>query len=280
MISVRIQGKPFNITILQVCAPTTGAEEAEVDQFYDSLQHLLELTPKNVMGDNPPMMGDWNAKVGSQKITGITGKFGLGVQNEAGHRLVEFCQENTMVIANTLFQQPKRRLYTWTSPDGQHRNQIDYVLCSQRWRSFIQAHHEKGGLDESPVGIKIAGRNINNLRYADDTTLMAESEEELKSLLMRVKEKSAKVGLKLNVKKTKIMASGVPTERPMENSPESMPLYGTMSLKLFLCIAPLSLESESPFEASSSKPGKTPDPKPGELLPVSVFSTGLDVPRV
>ncbi|KAF7249469.1 Craniofacial development protein 2 [Varanus komodoensis] len=462
MISVRIQGKPFNITIVQVYAPTTGAEEAEVDQFYEGLQHLPELTPKN---DVLIIMEDWNAKVGSQKVTGITGKFGLGVQNEAGHRLVEFCQENTMVIANTLFQQPKRRLYTWTSPDGQHRNQIDYVLCRQRWRSSIQSvktrrgadcgsDHEllvakfrlklkkvgkaldhsdlidtvpeelwtevrnivqeaatkaipkkkkckkakwlseealqiaeerreakgkgererytqlnaefqriarrdknaflneqckeieennrigrtrdlwkfgkqqwpqywkrsvyipilkkgnakecsnyrtialishaskvmlkilqarlqqyverelpevqagfrrgrgtrvqianicwimekarefqkniyfcfidhakafdcvdhnklwqvlkemgrsimrKAGLDESPVGIKIAGRNINNLRYADDTTLMAESEEELKSLLMRVKEESAKVGLKLNIKKTKIMASG------------------------------------------------------------------------
>ncbi|KAF7243727.1 Craniofacial development protein 2 [Varanus komodoensis] len=109
MISVRIQGKPFNITIVQVYAPTTGAEEAEADWYYESLQHLLELTPKN---DVLIIMGDWNAKVGSQKIMGITGKFGLGVQNEAGHRLVEFCQENMMVIANTLFQQPKRQLYT------------------------------------------------------------------------------------------------------------------------------------------------------------------------
>ncbi|KAF7240013.1 Craniofacial development protein 2, partial [Varanus komodoensis] len=108
------KGKPFNITVVQVYAPTTGAEEAEVDRFYEGLQHLLELTPKN---DVLIIMGDRNAKVGSQKITGITSKFGLGVQNEAGHRLVEFCQENTMLIANTLFQQPKRRLYTWTSPD-------------------------------------------------------------------------------------------------------------------------------------------------------------------
>ncbi|KAF7236998.1 Craniofacial development protein 2 [Varanus komodoensis] len=124
MISVRIQGKPFNITAVQVYAPTTGAGEVEVDQFYEGLQHLLELTPKN---DVLIIMGDWNAKVGSQKITGITGRFGLGVQNEAGHRLVECCQENTMVIANTFFQQPKRRLYTWTS-DGKHRNQIDCAL--------------------------------------------------------------------------------------------------------------------------------------------------------
>ena len=81
------------------------------------------------------MIGDWNPKAGSQEIPGVTGKFGLGVQNEAGQRLTEFCQENTLVIANTLFQQHKRRLYTWISPDGQHRNQTDYILCSQRWRS-------------------------------------------------------------------------------------------------------------------------------------------------
>ena len=83
--------------------------------------------------------GDWNAKVGIQERTGVTGKFDLGVQNEAGQRLTEFCQENALVIANTLFQQHKRRLYTWTSPDGQHQNQIDYILCSQRWRSSINS---------------------------------------------------------------------------------------------------------------------------------------------
>ena len=85
------------------------------------------------------IIGDWNAKVGNQETPGVTGKFSLGVQNEAGQRLIEFCQENTLVIANTLFQQHKRRLYTWTSPDGQHWNQIDYILCSQRWRSSIQS---------------------------------------------------------------------------------------------------------------------------------------------
>ena len=95
------------------------------------LQDLLELTPQK---DVLFIIGDWNAKVGGQEILGITGKLGLGVQNEAGQRLIEFCQENTLVIANTLFQQHKRRLYTGTSPDGQHRNQIDYILCSQRWR--------------------------------------------------------------------------------------------------------------------------------------------------
>ena len=85
------------------------------------------------------IIGDWNAKVGSQEIPGETGKFGLGVQNEAGQRQIEFCQENVLVIANTLFQQHKRRLYTWTSPDGQYPNQIDYILCSQRWRSSFQS---------------------------------------------------------------------------------------------------------------------------------------------
>ena len=117
MISVRFQGKPFNIMVIQVYAPTSNAEEAEVEQFYEDLQYLLELTPpKDVLF----IVMDWNAKAGSQEIPGVTGKFGLGVQNEARERLVEFCQENTLVIANTHFQQHKRRLYTWTSPDGQH----------------------------------------------------------------------------------------------------------------------------------------------------------------
>ena len=128
------QGKPFNITVIQVCAPTSNAEEAEVERFYEDLQDLLELIPQK---DVPFIIGDWNAKVGSQETPGVTGKFGLGVQNEAGQRLIECCQENTLVIANTLFQQHKRRLYKGTSPDGQHQNQIDYILCSQRWRSSI-----------------------------------------------------------------------------------------------------------------------------------------------
>ena len=129
MISVHFQGKPFNITVIQVYAPTSNAEEAEAERFYEDLQDLSELTPKK---DGLFIIGDWNAKVGSQEILGVTGKFGLGVRNEAGQRLIEFCKENTLVIANTLFQQHKRRLYTWTSPDGQHQNKIDYILCSQR----------------------------------------------------------------------------------------------------------------------------------------------------
>ena len=117
MISVCFQGKPFNITVIQVYAPTSNAEEDEVEWFYEDLQDLLELTPKK---DVLFIIGDWNAKVGSQETPGVTGKFGLGVQNEAGQWLKEFCQENALVIANTLFQQHKRRLCTWTSPDGQY----------------------------------------------------------------------------------------------------------------------------------------------------------------
>ena len=109
----------------------------------ENLQDLLELTPKN---DVLFIIGDGNAIVGSQESPRITGKFGLGVQNEAGQRLTEFCQENTLIIANTLFQQHKTRLYTWTSPDGQHQNQINYI-CSQRWRSSIQSAKTRPGPD-------------------------------------------------------------------------------------------------------------------------------------
>ena len=117
MISVRIQGKPFSITVIQVYAPISNAEEAEVEWLYEDLQDLLELTPqKHVIF----IIGDWNAKLGSQETPGVTGKFGLGVRNEAGQRLIELCQESALVLANTFFQQHKRRLYTWTSPDGQH----------------------------------------------------------------------------------------------------------------------------------------------------------------
>ena len=98
--------------------------------------NLLELTHRK---DVLYIIGDWNAKVGSQEIPGVTGKFGLGVKNEAGQRLMSFCQENAVVIANTFFQQHKRRLYTWTSPDGQYQNETDYILCSQRWTSSIQS---------------------------------------------------------------------------------------------------------------------------------------------
>ena len=117
MICVCFQDNPLNITVIQVCAPTSNAKEAEVEWFCEDLQDLLELTPRK---DVLFIIGDWNAKVGSQEIPGVTGKFGLGVQNEAGQRLTEFCQEKALVIANTLFQQHKRRLCTWTSPAGQY----------------------------------------------------------------------------------------------------------------------------------------------------------------
>ena len=129
MISLRFHGKPFNTMVIQVYAPTSNAQEPKVEQFYEDLQDPLELTPQK---DVQFIIGDWNAKVGSQETPGVTGKFGLEVQNEAGQRLIEFCQENILVIANTFFQQHKRRRYTWTSLDGQHGNQIDYILCSQR----------------------------------------------------------------------------------------------------------------------------------------------------
>ena len=113
MTSVCFQSKPFNVTVIQVYAPTSNDEEAE--RFYEDLHDLLELTPQK---DVLFIIGDWNAKIGSQETLGVTGKFGLGIWNEAGQRLIEFCQENALVIANTLFQKHKRRLYTWTSPDG------------------------------------------------------------------------------------------------------------------------------------------------------------------
>ena len=115
--SVCFQGKPFSITVIQVYAPTSNAEEAEIEWFYEDLQDLLKLTlQKDVLF----ILGDWNAIVGSRRIPGVTGKFGLGVQNEAGQRLKEFFQENTLVKVNTLFQKHKRRLYTWISPHGQY----------------------------------------------------------------------------------------------------------------------------------------------------------------
>ena len=141
MIPVCFQGKPSNITVIQVYAPPSNAE---VEWFYEDLQDRLELTSKK---DVLFIIGDWNAKVRSQETPGVTGKFGLGVQNEAGERLIDFCQQNALVIANTHFQQHKRRLYTYTLPDGQYHNQINYILCSQRWRSSIQSAKTRPGAD-------------------------------------------------------------------------------------------------------------------------------------
>ena len=134
MICVRFQGKPFNITVIQVYAPTSNTDEAEVEWLYEVLQDLLKLTPKKHVLF---ITGDWNAKVRSQETPGVIGKFGLGIRNEAGPSLIDFCQENALFITNTLFQQHKRRLYTWTSPDSQHRNHIDYIICSESWGNSI-----------------------------------------------------------------------------------------------------------------------------------------------
>ena len=116
MISFCFQGKSFNITVIQVYALTSNAEETEDEWFYEDLQDLLDLTPRK---DVLFIIGDWNEKVGSQEIPGVTGKFGFEVQNEAGQRLTELCQENALVTANTLFQHHQRKLYTWTLPYGQ-----------------------------------------------------------------------------------------------------------------------------------------------------------------
>ena len=143
-------------------------EEAEVEWFYEDLEDLLELIPKK---DVLFIIGDWNAKVGSQETPGVTGKFGLGVQNEAGQRLIEFCQENTFVVANTLFQQHKRRHYTWTSPDGQYR-----ILCSWRWRSSKQSAKTRLEADcgsdhelliaKFRLKLKKIGKNTRPFRYS------------------------------------------------------------------------------------------------------------------
>ena len=146
IISVHFQGKPFNITVIQAYAPTSNAEEAEIEWFYEDLQNLLELTPKK---DVVFIIGDWNAKVGSRETPGVTGKFVLGIRNEAGQKLIEFCQENAQVIAKTLFQQHKKRLYTWTSPNSQYQNQLDYIICRWRWRCLysIQSAKTRPGAD-------------------------------------------------------------------------------------------------------------------------------------
>ena len=134
MISVRCQSKPFNSTVIQVYAPISNTEK--VEQFHEDLNDPLERTHQIYLLF---IIWDWTTKVESQKTPGATGKFVLGIQNETGQRLKQFCQHNALVTANTLFQQHNRRLYTWTSPDSQHRNQIDCTLCSQRWRSSTQS---------------------------------------------------------------------------------------------------------------------------------------------
>ena len=148
MILVHFQGRPFNITVIQVYAPTTNAEEGEVKWFYEDLQDLLELILKI---DIHFITGDWNAKVGSKEILGVMGKFGLRVQNEAWQRLTEFCQENTLVTANTLFQQRKRQLYTWTPLDGQYRNQTDLLFAVEDGEALFSQQKQDRERTVAPI---------------------------------------------------------------------------------------------------------------------------------
>ena len=155
IISIRFQGKPINITIIQVYAPTTAASGEVIE---DKLQEALNNTPRK---DLAIIMGDCNAKVGKMKNARVTGQFGLGDRNEAGDRLVQFCEENELSITNTFFEQPDCRLYTWTTPDGNHRNQIDYIICKQRWKTAVQSVKTRPGADcGSDHKLLLAGAKI------------------------------------------------------------------------------------------------------------------------
>ncbi|XP_061463080.1 craniofacial development protein 2-like isoform X1 [Rhineura floridana] len=142
VISMRFNGRPINITIIQVYAPMANTEAEELERFYAEVQEEIDHTPKQ---DVLIIMGDWNATVGNREELGIVGRWGLGYRNEAGERLVQFCEANNLFIANTCFQQPKRRLYTWTSPNGQYRNQIDYIIGRRRWKSSILSAKTRPG---------------------------------------------------------------------------------------------------------------------------------------
>jgi len=135
IISIRIQGRPRNLTIIQVYAPTSAAETADIDEFYASLQQTVDDAPRQ---DIVLVMGDLNAIVGKEEATEVSGRLGLGQRNEAGDGLIEFWTSNNIKIINTTFKPPKRRLYTWTSPNGLHENQIDYLIAPKRWISSIQ----------------------------------------------------------------------------------------------------------------------------------------------
>ena len=136
IITITLHGKPVNITLVQIYAPTLDAEDDEIDEFYNILQQVTDSISNS---DVKIIMGDWNAKVGSNKLSRITGQWGLGERNERGDRLIDFCGGNDMVIMNTVFKQPKRRLYTWTSPGGNYKNQIDYMLCNGRSKSTFSS---------------------------------------------------------------------------------------------------------------------------------------------
>jgi hypothetical protein len=144
VMTIRIKGKPLNVTVILLYAPTTDATKQDIEQFYATVQRVYDQVPNK---DIVYIMGDFNAKVGEGEVARVAGRYGLGVRNDAGDRLIRFCQENKFTITNTLFTQPKRRLYTWTSPDGLHRNQIDYILCQKRWKSSIVAAKTLPGAD-------------------------------------------------------------------------------------------------------------------------------------
>ena len=170
MISLYFQGKPFNMTVIQVYAPTSNAEEAEVEWLYEDLQDLPELTPKK---DVLFIIGDWNVKGGNQEISGVTGKFGLGVQNEAGQWLIEFCQENALVIANMLFQEHKKRLYTWTSPDGQYEIRLIIFFAANDGEALYSQQKQDQGLTVAQImnsllpnsNLKKVGKTTRPFRY-------------------------------------------------------------------------------------------------------------------
>ena len=144
IISIRLDGHPVRTTIIQIYAPTSAASEDDIEDFYGRLQDLIDTVPR---GDVLITMGDWNAKIGDKAVEGISGTHGLGDRNEAGERMIEFCEANQLIATNTWFKQPRRRLYTWTSPDGMHRNQIDYILIQKRWRSMIKSAKTMPGAD-------------------------------------------------------------------------------------------------------------------------------------
>ena len=153
---LKLGGAPFNVNIIQAYAPTSDHSDEEVEEFYESIQNVMKHTKS---GEINIVMGDWNAKVGNQHDYPVTGGFGLGERNERGEKLVNFCFSFKFVIANTLFQQPKRRTYTWRSPGDIHRSQIDYILISQRFRNCVkQTKTYPGadiGSDHNPVVMKL-----------------------------------------------------------------------------------------------------------------------------
>ena len=161
MISVHFKGKPSNIMVIQVYTQTSNAKEAEIERIYDDLQDFMELTPKK---DVIFIIGDLNAKVGSHEIPGLTDKFSLGVQNEAGQKLTEFFQESALVIANTHFQEHKRRLYMWISPDAEYVNQIDYIFCIQNGEALCSQQNQNQELTMAQIMNSLLHNSDLNVR--------------------------------------------------------------------------------------------------------------------